>query len=865
MYTSSMMDFTKLLRKIVHEDAIEECRRLTENDTHTYICVLPEHIILGIMKVADGLAFNVLQLCHFNLVTLRATLEKAVPLLKQDSTNPKDCFSSVRLSKVLSLAEKEANALSNDCVGTEHFLLACVAEEGSVLQRYFSTANITLDALRLKAKEAQLNLQRRNIAMQAAFGSFFSPFIAKQASATTKPKTSMLTECTVDLTAKAKNKQLEPVIAREKETARLIQVLSRRTKNNPIILGQSGVGKTAIVEGLAEQIVLGKVPTSLSDKKILQLDLSSLVAGAKLRGEFEDRVKRLLKEISDLGNVILFIDEIHTLVGAGAPEGAMDASNLLKRALQQGTLQCIGATTIKEYRKYFEKDMALSRRFGQVMIEEPTIEQAQRMLEGIKDRFEKFHNIIYAQDVIKTVVEYSSRYITDRALPDKAIDVLDEAGARKKIALDTHPELLSQMQKDIDSLKLQKDDFINKQDIKDIDSIKEQVQLLHNRLDSYADYWSHDTYKEKAFVTAQDIKAVLHSMTGIPLEQLESTETVRLLCMEKELSKKVIGQLEAVEAVSGCVRRSSAGISSTKRPLGSFVFLGPTGVGKTHLAKQLAAFLFGTEDAVIRLDMSDYMEKHSASRLVGAPPGYIGYEEGGLLTEKVRNKPYSVILFDEIEKAHSSVLNLLLQILEEGELKDNFGHIVNFRNCIIIMTSNAGAREITGDNRLGFASNTEETISFDYVKDMAMTELKKTFTPEILNRIDEVVVFKPLDSFEISKIADLQLQELQERLYSRGLELEVTSSAKKYLVEHGFDASMGARPMRRLILKQIEEPIATLILKSPSMTSAVVVVSCHKDSLHCILKNVELKTEEFLNQETDFVPYSNAMAQDLMV
>ena len=653
----------------------------------------------------------------------------------------------------------------------------------------------------------------------------FAVVSGKQASQSSQAprQKSFLAEFSRDLTASCKEGKIDPVVGREDEINRVIQILSRRTKNNPMLIGEPGVGKTAIVEGLAQKIAQGNVPGNLFNKRILSLDLAAMIAGTKYRGEFEERMKRMMKEIQESKNIILFVDELHTVIGAGGPEGSMDASNMLKPALSRGELQIIGATTIKEYRKYVEKDSALERRFQMVKVEEPSDSDTEKILEGIKKKYEEFHNVVYDENVIPAIVKFAHRYIPERFLPDKAIDILDEAGAAKKIQEENRPAELMELEACIDQLGKEKTQLVQEQDYERAAVVRDKVKDLKKKLELYTELWKRSSVELK-HVTEQDICRIISRMTGIPVSQLDQAETARILNMEKELHKEVIGQENAIKVISSAIRRSMAGVSSAKRPIGSFVFLGPTGVGKTQLAKTLSKFLFGTEEALIRIDMSDFMEKHTASRLVGAPPGYVGYDEGGVLTEQVRRHPYSVVLLDEIEKAHPDIFNLLLQLLEEGELSDNLGHTVNFRNTVIIMTSNAGAREITGENKVGFSSLSDKSLSYNEIESGAMAELKKIMSPELLNRIDDVVVFNTLRRQEVSAILDIQMSELQERLASKGFSVKLNEKAREYMIDNGYDPAMGARPMRRLIQKELEDKLSVLILEGTGKKGSSIIV-----------------------------------------
>ena len=626
-----------------------------------------------------------------------------------------------------------------------------------------------------------------------------------------KSKTPMLDSFARDLVLMASSGQLDPIVGRETEINRLMHILARRRKNNPVLIGEPGVGKTAIVEGFAHRIAQGTAPDVFQEKRLMVIDMGSLVAGTKFRGEFEERLKNLVKEVESAKNVILFIDEIHTIVGAGGSEGAVDAANILKPALARGTFQCIGATTMDEYRKHIEKDAALERRFQTILVEEPDREHTLEILKGLRTNYENFHNVSFSDEALEAAVDLSSRYITSRMHPDKAIDLLDESGAHCRIAFVEKPAEMLNLEDKIARLTETKKHFVQVQAYEEAAKVRDEINRLKYTLDVMGQEWRASLKQNRNIIDVEDICRTLSSMTGIPVSGISRNETEKLLKMEKHLHQNVIAQDDAIKAVSAAIRRSRAGIASPKRPLGSFIFLGPTGVGKTYLAKQLAQYLFGSEDALIRVDMSDYMEKHTTSRLVGSPPGYVGYGEGGWLTEKVRRKPYCVILFDEIEKAHPDVFNLLLQMLEEGEIQDSMGHRVSFRNAVIIMTSNAGTREFASDSMVGFRRE-EESESRSTIRSAALNELKRSFRPEFLNRIDEIVVFDMLRPKEIEAIFDLMIRELSERLKEKEIALSISAKAKKYFIEKGFDAKFGARPMRRLIQKELEDEIALKLI-----------------------------------------------------
>ncbi|MBO6176671.1 MAG: ATP-dependent Clp protease ATP-binding subunit [Treponema sp.] len=811
----------------------------------------PEHVILALLKSGDGLGYITLRTLRMNVLTLQLAIEQSMTAKIAD-IEVYDLPHSQRLKNVMELANAEASRSGLSYVGTEHFLLGAVSENPSLMNNYFKKAGITYEQLR----NAVMDVEKK-VPSSARIDGTFKPgipgadgeLLMSDGTSRRKPNANSILETfSRDLTLKAQEDEADPVIGRGNEIQRLIQILSRRQKNNPILVGEPGVGKTAVVEGLAARIVKGNVPKNLLDKRVLCLDLAAMIAGTKYRGEFEERMKRVMKEIRETRNVILFIDEIHTIIGAGGPEGSMDASNMMKPALSRGELQVIGATTSKEYRKYFEKDSALARRFQKIVVDEPDQVESIAILQGLKRKYEEFHNVIYDDDVIPAVVKYSSRYINERFLPDKAIDILDEAGAAKKIIDDERPSEAYELEKEIESLTEKKTVLVQQQDYEKAAMIRDKVGELRHRLDEVNREWKNSGKSAAKHVTVDDILSIISMTTGIDVEQLDDGESHRLVKMEEYIHQTVIGQDEAVRLICSAVRRNRAGVSSVKRPIGSFIFLGPTGVGKTQLAKTLAKFLFGTEDALIRIDMSDYMEKHNASRLVGAPPGYVGYDEGGTLTEKVRQHPYSVVLLDEIEKAHSDIFNLLLQMLEEGELSDNLGHTVSFKNTIVIMTSNAGARNIMAENRMGFSLSSSGVLPYDDIKSSAMEELKRIMTPELLNRVDDVVVFSPLEKEQINSILNIQLRELELRLGEQNLSLCIKPKAREYLIEHGYDPSMGARPLRRLIEREIEDELATLILSGKRGNSATVMVDYNGEKITVRFKKEkhENKTQQTL-------------------
>ena len=838
-----MKNFSPRAKEIVSVLAQDEARQLGSKQ------LLPEHVILAMIKNREGLAYQVFEKLLLEPEALLDFIEKFFS--DEPKTPTLDSLPvSRRYQQLIDIADIEANALHNDYIGTEHLLLAAIREEGSITNRFFKAADYTIMDARFVIMELQSehNSSIRQARAESLVDTVFKSLLgedsglfdvfddtnqqksSRQDKTQNKKKELFLTQYSRDLTKLARDKKQDPVVGRDKEIHRVIQILARRTKNNPVLTGEPGVGKTAIVEGLAQRIAAGKVPTELLKKRILSLDLAAVVAGTKYRGEFEERMKKILNELQEDKDIILFIDELHAIIGAGGNEGTMDASNIMKPALSRGEIQIIGATTTKEYTRHIERDLALERRFQVVKVEEPNVDETEQILQGIKEKYEKYHNVVYADDVIPTIVRLSKRYLPEKVLPDKAIDILDEAGAAKKIQEEERPSELAFLEEKKKELEEEKRNLVLNQDYESAAVVRDKVIDLKKKLNLYTNLWEKNGNRPAKVVTAADIEKIISEMTGIPVEQMTASETERIIHMEDELHRTVIGQDSAVSLISGAIRRSRAGISSPKHPVGSFIFLGPTGVGKTQLAKALAKYLFGSEDSLIRIDMSDYMEKHNASRLVGAPPGYVGYQEGGVLTEKVRRHPYSVILLDEIEKAHPDIFNLLLQMLEEGELSDNLGHTVNFRNTVIIMTSNAGARQITNEGRVGFGSS-EGVMAYEEIKAGAMNELKKLLNPELINRIDDVIVFDALSKKQVSQILDIQLAELSERLKDKNLTINIKPKAKEYLIEHGYNPAMGARPMRRLIRKEIEDPLSVEILSNQNNDLNCVTIECICDKI----------------------------------
>lgn len=779
--------FTERAQKVLSL-AQEEAGRLGHNNIGT------EHILLGLVKEEEGIASKALIGLGLGLEKVQKEVESLIPRGTGQTIN---IAYTPRAKKVIELSMDEARKLGHTYVGTEHILLGLIREGEGVAARVLNNLGVSLN----KARQQVLQLLGNNESLSTHQGSG------------TNANTPTLDGLARDLTATARDGKLDPVIGRSQEIDRVIQVLSRRTKNNPVLIGEPGVGKTAVAEGLAQRINDGETPEILRGKRVMTLDMGTVVAGTKYRGEFEDRLKKIMDEIKQAGNIILFIDELHTLIGAGGAEGAIDASNILKPALARGELQCIGATTLDEYRKYIEKDAALERRFQPITVDEPTVEEAILILEGLRDRYEAHHRVKITDEAIVQAVRLSDRYITDRFLPDKAIDLIDEAGSKVRLSSYTVPPELKKLEQKMEEVKKEKDAAVQSQEFEKAAALRDKEQKLREELEITRNHWKEDQGKADSEVTGEDIADVVASWTGIPVSKLAEEETERLLKMEEILHGRVIGQEDAVKSVSRAIRRARAGLKDPKRPIGSFIFLGPTGVGKTELARALAEAMFGDEDAMIRIDMSEYMEKHSTSRLVGSPPGYVGYDEGGQLTEKVRRKPYSVILFDEIEKAHPEIFNVLLQVLEDGRLTDSKGRTVDFRNTIIIMTSNVGASQIQNNSRLGFVVGDTSEDEYENMKNNVMDELKKSFRPEFLNRIDDVIVFHALKEEHLQEIVTLMSEDLRKRLNEQDIDFELTNAAKRHLAKEGFDVNYGARPLRRAIQKKIEDRLSEELLR----------------------------------------------------
>lgn len=750
-----------------------------------------EHLLLAILRDGEGAALLILKKMGLSPEQIRMEIERNLPSGGVTMTYGEIPFTP-RVKKVIEYAIEEAKLLGHNFISSEHLLLGLVREEDGIGGKILRSLGANL----LTARQLTLSFLKR----------------VQTKEKEKRSNTPAIDEFGRDLTTLAADNQLDPVVGREPEIERVLQILSRRTKNNPVLIGEAGVGKTAIVEGLAQKIVNLDVPDNLLNKRVIGLDLGALVAGTKYRGQFEERLKVIMKEITTAGNIIIFIDELHTLVGAGAAEGSIDASNMLKPAFARGEIRCIGATTLDEYRKYIEKDGALKRRFQPVFVNPPTMDQTVEIIKGLRSKYEEHHNVYITDEAIEESVRLSDRYITDRYLPDKAIDVIDEAGARAKLLSHFVPENIRAVEQELKTVIREKDIVSKLQHFDAVAKFREEEERLRDVIDDAKRDWKSQVDKTKPVVGKEDIAYIVARMTGIPLTRLEEGETQKLLNIEQELHKRVIGQDEAISVISKAIRRSRAGLKGAKRPIGSFIFLGPTGVGKTELAKTLAEYLFDNEDALIKIDMSEYMEKFSSSRLMGAPPGYVGYEEGGQLTEKVRRKPYSVILFDEIEKAHHDMFNILLQIFEDGCLTDSFGRRVDFRNTIIIMTSNIGARAVDKGATLGFQKAGEEG-KHKRMKESITTELRNTFNPEFLNRIDEVVIFHSLTREHLIKIVDMLIEEVNERLLVSGMHMEVADDVKEWLINEGFEPHYGARPMRRVIQRHIEDPLSEEIIR----------------------------------------------------
>jgi ATP-dependent Clp protease ATP-binding subunit ClpC len=813
--------FTDRARKVM-QLANQEAQRFN----HEYIGT--EHVLLGLIKEGSGVAANVLKNLDIDLRKIRMEVEKLVQS-GPDMVTMGKLPQTPRAKKVIEYSMEEARNLNHNYVGTEHILLGLLREQEGVAAQVLMNLGLKLEDVR----EEVLNLlghgmeneggERAGMGGRQTAGAGGGG--GESSTKGGKSKTPALDSFGRDLTELARQGKLDPVIGREKEIERAIQILCRRTKNNPVLLGEAGVGKTAIIEGFAQRVVDGNVPELLADRRIVVLDLAMMVAGTKYRGQFEERIKAVMNEVRRAKNTILFIDELHTLVGAGGAEGAIDASNVLKPALARGEIQCIGATTLDEYRKYIEKDSALDRRFQIIMVEPASKAEAVEILKGLRDRYESHHRVQITNEALEAAVELSSRYITGRCLPDKAIDVIDEAGARVRLKAMTKPPDLKEIDEEVEKLNKEKEEAVANQDFEKAAALRDQADKLKKKKQTMTRDWRDKSREADGVVDEEVVAEVVSKMTGIPLTRMSTEDQARLMGMEDELHKKVIGQDAAIKSVSKAVRRSRSGLKDPKRPIGSFVFAGPTGVGKTLLAKALAQFMFGDAEALIQIDMSEYMEKHNVSRLIGAPPGYVGFEEGGQLTEKIRRRPYAVVLLDEIEKAHPDVFNMLLQVMEEGRLTDSFGRNVDFRNTIIIMTTNAGAEAIKNEAAFGF-QKPDDDASYEGMKGRVNERIEKVFRPEFLNRLDDVIVFHHLTVDDLKKVIDIELAKVRERLLERGLKLELTDEAKKFLIKKGSDTDFGARPLRRALENYIEDPVSEELLKGEFEGKDTIQVDC---------------------------------------
>ncbi len=846
--------FTDRARKVMAL-ANQEAQRFN----HEYIGT--EHILLGLVKEGSGVGANVLKNLDVDLRKVRLEVEKLVKS-GPDMVTMGKLPQTPRAKKVIEYAIEEARNLNHNYVGTEHLLLGLLREHDGVAAQVLMNLGLKLEEVR----EEVLNLLGAGNAEDegssgASSGSSSSPAGMEssgggsgggegKAAKGGRSKTPALDSFGRDLTELARENTLDPVIGRATEIERLVQVLCRRTKNNPVLLGEAGVGKTAIVEGLAQRIISGEVPDILHDKRLVVLDLAMMVAGTKYRGQFEERIKAVMNEVRRAGNVMLFIDELHTLVGAGGAEGAIDASNVLKPALARGEIQCIGATTFDEYRKYIEKDAALARRFQSIPVDPPTNEQTIEILKGLRGRYQEHHRVEITDEALKAAVELSGRYISGRVQPDKSIDVIDEAGARVRIKSMSKPPNLADIEADIERLSIEKDEAVKSADYERAAELRDKAEQMRKQKEQIQKDWREKTKQVSGTVDEEVVAEVVSKMTGVPLKRLEKEEAQRLLELEKELHKKVVSQDEAIKTISKAIRRARAGLKDPKRPMGSFIFVGPSGVGKTLLAKSLAEFMFGDEDALITLDMSEYMEKHNVSRLVGAPPGYVGYEEGGQLTERVRRRPYSVILLDEVEKAHPDVFNMLLQIMEEGRLTDSFGRNVDFRNVILIMTSNIGADLIKGGGGFGFAPKST-MANFENIKTILMKEIERFFRPEFINRLDDVIVFRPLTKDDLVNIVEYETGKVMKRLIQQGMTLELDQKAKDFLIDKGYNPDYGARPLRRAIGQFIEDPLSEMLLQGEFKPPCKIQVTrkpeaqpdgTEKDADHLFFKQIEGET-----------------------
>ncbi len=813
--------FTERVRKVMFL-AREESGRLQ----HDYIGT--EHLLLGLVREGEGIAVAVLINLGLDLEQVRKAIEDAIPAPGGTALIGEVPFTPAA-KKVLELAVEEARSLGHSYVGTEHLLLGLIKEGEGTAARVLKRLNADVE----KVRGETLKLLGGEPAQGSGGGS--SGAEKKQG----KSKTPALDHFCRDLTQMARDGKLDPIIGRDKEIQRVAQILCRRKKNNPVLIGEPGVGKTAIVEALAQRVVDARVPEILQNRRVLTLDLAAVIAGTKYRGQFEERLKAVMNEIVQSDDVILFIDELHTLVGAGAAEGAIDASNMLKPSLARGELQCIGATTLNEYRKYIEKDGALERRFQSIMVNPPSVDETIEILKGLRDKYEAHHRVQITDEALRAAAQLSNRYIQDRFLPDKAIDVIDEAGSRARLSQSTIPRELVEMSEEIEEVTREKEEAITRQEFERAAECRDREKRLKEAYKAGRRKWEESRSDHDVVVGDEEIATIVSSMTGIPIYRIGETETQKLLNMEEELGKRVIGQRDAIETISKAIRRTRAGIKNPRRPIGSFVFVGPTGVGKTELARALAAFLFEEESALVRVDMSEYMEKFAVSRLVGAPPGYVGFEEGGQLTEKVRRRPYSVVLLDEIEKAHPDVFNILLQVLDDGQLTDSYGRVVDFKNAVLIMTSNAGTRAAATAKKFGFRGGNPKDAEYDAMRGKLLEEIRKTFSPEFLNRLDDTIVFHPLDKSEMGEIVEIFLRDVADRLEEKEIRFEVTNEAKDVLITKGFDADLGARPLRRAIQRLIEDPLAEELLRGSFPPGSKIVGEASADKEKLLFRRVD--------------------------
>ncbi len=806
--------FTERVRKVIYL-ARDEANRLQ----HDYIGT--EHILLGIVREGEGIAARVLKKLGLNLEQIQKAIENIVRPTGGTLTLGEIPLTP-RAKRILELSVEEARLLSHNYVGTEHLLLGLIREGEGVAARVL----------------LELGVERKKVRNEIMKFLQNTGGIGTHKGANEQTETPNLNQFGRDITELARDNKLDPIIGRESEIGRIVQILCRRKKNNPVLIGEPGVGKTAILEGLAQKIVKNEIPGLLRNKRIISLDLSSVVAGTKYRGQFEERLKTIINEIRGNDQIIIFIDEIHTIVGAGGAEGAIDASNMLKPALARGEIQCIGATTLDEYRKHIEKDGALERRFQSILINPPTEEETINIIRGLRDKYEAHHRTKFTDEAIEQAVYLSQRYIQGRFLPDKAIDIIDEAGARARLSVSTMPEEQAGLMEKIDNITKEKESAIQAQEFEKAASFRDTEKEMKNELEDLQRKWRESRRESNSVVTEKDIASVIAEITGIPVSDVEEEETKKLLNLEDELRKRVVGQEEALEAVSKAVRRNRAGLRDPKRPIGSFIFLGPTGVGKTELARTLSATLFEKQDALIQIDMSEYMEKFSVSRLVGAPPGYVGYEEGGQLTEKIRRRPYSVVLLDEIEKAHPDIFNILLQILEEGSITDSFGRRIDFKNTVLIMTSNAGVKDIRGKKGLGFvAAEDEEKSGYEHMKSKIIDAVKQIFNPEFINRLDEMIVFRQLNKDDLMKIIDILLKDLYARLEAQKFKFAITHEAKEVILANGYEPSLGARPLKRAIQRLLENPLSEKLLSGEIKKNEKLVVSADTAGKHLVFKS----------------------------